>query len=318
MSIFSRTHSRLIRVTRTQPCPICGKPDWCSVGLGFAVCMRVPSYRLTRNGGFLHQLDFLYRIQLALPVARRATADIVRRHAVYTALLEALELKGCHANSLVRRGLSEETITRNLYASASPNCQQIVQELAREFDLTGVPGFYQEHGQWRFVAANWSEGIFIPVRDAQERIQALQFRFDQGETRYAWVSSNDKPSGTSSGTPMHYATPYRVQLKPDARVWFTEGALKADIIADQLEQAVVAIAGVNAFTQNMARQLMTDLPSLSAITIAFDADAAEKPQVAHALERAAFLLHSGGLRVQIAKWNPSLGKGLDDVLVGRR
>lgn len=246
-----------------------------------------------------------------------ALADIDRRHAVYTALLTALVLEEAHADSLVRRGLSEETITRNLYASASPNCQQIVQELAREFDLTGVPGFYREQGWWCFVASYWN-GIFIPVRDAQERIQALQFRFDQGKTRYAWVSSNERPSGASSGTPMHYATPYRVQLKPNARVWFTEGALKADIIADQLEQAVVAIAGVNAFNQDMARQLAASLPSLSTITIAFDADAAEKPQVARALERAAFLLHSVGLRVQIAQWNPSLGKGLDDVLVGRR
>lgn len=57
MSTYSRTYSRLSRVTRKKPCPICGKPDWCGIGQGFVVCMRIQSTRPTSNRGWLHKLD---------------------------------------------------------------------------------------------------------------------------------------------------------------------------------------------------------------------------------------------------------------------
>lgn len=51
--------SKLLRVRRGRPCPICGKADWCSVSAdgGVAICMRVASDRPTRNGGWIHRLD---------------------------------------------------------------------------------------------------------------------------------------------------------------------------------------------------------------------------------------------------------------------
>ena len=46
------------RVSRRQPCPVCGKPDWCTVTAdGSAVCcMRVASEKRLRNGGHVHRL----------------------------------------------------------------------------------------------------------------------------------------------------------------------------------------------------------------------------------------------------------------------
>ena len=46
------------RVSRSVPCPICGRPDWCGVAPdgSVAICMRVESDRPTRNGGWLHSL----------------------------------------------------------------------------------------------------------------------------------------------------------------------------------------------------------------------------------------------------------------------
>lgn len=44
------------RVTRKDPCPVCGKPDWCCVGTLFACCMRVVSDKPAKNGGYLHPL----------------------------------------------------------------------------------------------------------------------------------------------------------------------------------------------------------------------------------------------------------------------
>jgi hypothetical protein len=46
------------RVTRKDPCPVCGKPDWCGVSEdgAVAVCMRVESAKPARNGGWIHVL----------------------------------------------------------------------------------------------------------------------------------------------------------------------------------------------------------------------------------------------------------------------
>lgn len=54
-------NSSLVRVSYQTPCPICGKPDWCSFSDdgAAAVCMRVAegSVKETRNGGYLHRLQ---------------------------------------------------------------------------------------------------------------------------------------------------------------------------------------------------------------------------------------------------------------------
>lgn len=50
--------AKWIRVSRKEPCPVCEKPDWCSVcSSGEAVhCMRVESGHPVSNGGWLHRL----------------------------------------------------------------------------------------------------------------------------------------------------------------------------------------------------------------------------------------------------------------------
>jgi hypothetical protein len=50
-----------VRASRGSLCPICGKPDWCSVSGdgGVVICMRVAegSVKTTPNGGYLHRLS---------------------------------------------------------------------------------------------------------------------------------------------------------------------------------------------------------------------------------------------------------------------
>lgn len=50
--------SEWVRVTRTHPCPVCQKPDWCGVSAdgNVAHCMRVQSDKPIENGGWLHAL----------------------------------------------------------------------------------------------------------------------------------------------------------------------------------------------------------------------------------------------------------------------
>jgi len=43
------------RVSKLSPCPICDKPDWCRVFAdGWVECMRVPSDKPAKSGGWMH------------------------------------------------------------------------------------------------------------------------------------------------------------------------------------------------------------------------------------------------------------------------
>jgi hypothetical protein len=44
------------RVSHRSKCPVCGKPDWCTIGEIGVCCMRVESSRPLKNGGWLHPL----------------------------------------------------------------------------------------------------------------------------------------------------------------------------------------------------------------------------------------------------------------------
>ncbi len=59
-----------VRVSRGLPCPICRKPDWCTVSAdgSVACCMRIESERRLGNGGWLHRLGR----DMPLPRAGRA------------------------------------------------------------------------------------------------------------------------------------------------------------------------------------------------------------------------------------------------------
>ena len=50
--------AKWVRVTRHDPCAICGRGDWCGLSPDrtVAVCMRVKSDRPVRNGGWLHRI----------------------------------------------------------------------------------------------------------------------------------------------------------------------------------------------------------------------------------------------------------------------
>lgn len=52
------TRSKIMRVSRAHPCPICGKPDWCTYTEDgrLAFCMRVESDRTAGNGAYVHVL----------------------------------------------------------------------------------------------------------------------------------------------------------------------------------------------------------------------------------------------------------------------
>jgi hypothetical protein len=313
---------RMSRVSRRHPCPVCGRHGWCgfSEDGARAVCMRVSDGAVaeSKNGGFLHILrererDFTPPVSLSKP--RPCVAPIERRHTVYTALLDGLTLSGRHADDLLRRGLSDTEAARNLYASTPGRAaaKKLCAEMSSRFDLSGVPGFFRSGGAWRLNVGDWHQGFFVPVRDAQGRIQAMQIRRDAGEPRYTWLSSADKPGGASCGSPVHFARPWRATSTGEAII--SEGALKASVVAEHLDACTIAIAGVGSFRDDFGHWLLGQLPALRAVLIGFDSDWQVKREVERAMLKLAKSLDDAGLAWDVARWDVSLGKGLDDFLM---
>ena len=314
---------RLQRVTPRNRCPICQHPGWCLISPDGVIvgCMREDRgafrtvqtevgsmflHRLREDGQSLRRIPPLERRSKPRPII--ATAD--HRHAVYTAFLERLTLSAEHATALRdHRKLSEETVTRNLYATAPPMepLVRCVERLADEFEASSIPGFFRECASWR-CAAKPGE-LLIPARDHRERIAAV-LRGTGGVPKYVWMSNAAR--GASCGTPLHFALPYMVRLQ--GHMIITEGLLKADSIAEALHVAVCAIPGAGCFGVGLAADLTEWFPELRSVSVAFDSDESSNPHVRAALTRLVRILLFGGFAVDVLRWSPCMGKGLDDVL----
>jgi hypothetical protein len=239
-------------------------------------------------------------------------ADIDLRNRVYTYFLKLLKLEERHKEDLLRRGLSELQVFNNMYKSVPQDpkyrwkvakyVQKRLQELGKT--LEGIPGFYTRNGRygsyWDFFAP---PGYFIPVRDFQKRIQALQVRLDEG--KYIWFSSHGMPNGTSSHAPAHYTG-------GAGRVWVTEGPLKADVASCLMSTPFIGVPGVNSWKE--AEKILAEI-GIKDPVIAFDSDFKTNPRVADALRKFILHLKEQGYLPQNATWPSKYGKGIDDVLL---
>jgi conjugative relaxase-like TrwC/TraI family protein len=322
---------KLVRVNRRRKCPICDKPSWCSVTEDGtkAICMRVKSEHETRNGGYLHIVEDSVGTErvmaVTVEVKQHTRAEIEGRDAIHHELLGALTLMARDHKNLVKRGLDEAAITRGGYKSVPSSIS--VHDVSARFkdrDMAGIPGFYKQDGSWKLNVNDWHAGFLVPVRDIGDRIEGFQIRRAEVKTdepRYVWLSSSNKNDGASSGAPAHFRNPDRV--RQTGQVIITEGALKGDTAAHLLgnRHCVIALAGVGSFREDFGRWLRELMPDLRQAVIAFDADAAIKPEVQHQLERLCESLRGAGLDVRELRWEQRQGKGIDDYLLndpGRR
>lgn len=216
----------LLRVTRKQPCPICGHADWCSVSAdrALAFCMRISAGSIKRaaNGASIH------RLSEASPPARPTRPRPTIKHAsvpppprasvehcdgIYALLLRShLVLSREHRAALVARGLDDAEIARNGYVSTpTPEYARYIARALALYDLRGVPGFYRVNGEWRM--ADYGAGFFVPVRDERLRTVSLQIRRDEAAPRYLWLSSSGRPEGTTSGSPLHFAKAHLLRAR---------------------------------------------------------------------------------------------------------
>jgi P4 family phage/plasmid primase-like protien len=319
--------SGFVPVSKDRPCPICGKPDWCSVSEGgnFACCRRENkggTEKADKNGDtyYLHRLGTANGNGKAnnrshhangtqgpsqdKPAVEPAPAEIT--HQVYSKLLDRLGLIGTHRRDLNKRGFQCDP-TELGYRTLGSNRSQLIQYLVKtgqdKFFAT-VPGFYRrDDGSWGLAGKN---GLLIPVRDFERRIVAIKIRCDGGNAKYIYLSSK-RHGGAGPGSPVHFPL-----FEGDTKtVRVTEGVLKADLATHFSGILTVGLPGVGDW-----RRAGNALKALGAETVlvAYDADAKDNRMVAHALSALVKDLHKSGFKVKLELWDKADGKGIDDLL----
>lgn len=314
-----------------QTCRICGRyNDWaCRIteDEGLAYCSHTPNESNKKDNDGRYEYILKIDSKKNLQTLKETTngnpnqiikADADRLNAVYSALLEALELKERHSDNLLyRRKLTDNDIAKNLYASVPEykNRFEIANNLAKQFNLEGVPGFYLKDKVW---CLNMTfSGFYIPYRDERGRIVGLQIRRDEYEEKndkYMWLSSSGKQKGASSESPLHFVNIEAV--KETKTLYLTEGGLKADIIGSLSGIGLVASAGIGAISaEKPFNSIFKVFPDLERIILAYDMDWETNDNVRVALIRLLDILIERDAEIDIATWNRDLGKGLDDVLI---
>jgi hypothetical protein len=324
-------------VSKSSPCTVCDKPDWCSLrdDGARAACRRIAdgatSVKTDRAGVpvYIHRLNGAERAagngyvhpghlrrppssQKAVEGVEAADADTL--HRAYTFIVEAPALSAEHREALHNRGLPDAEIDGRGYRSFPFNGRR---ELAlRLIDLLGedvcrhVPGFLPANDK-RGPTLAGPEGLLIPCRDVEGRIVALKIRRDaagNGKGKYVYVSSANR-GGAGPGAPVH--VPIGV-TGPVELVRLTEGELKADV-ATVLSGVPTIGAGAGVAGWRACLPVIRTLGAKT-VRVAFDRDAQTNQHVARALLECVEALPGEGFAVELERWPEAAGKGIDDSL----
>jgi hypothetical protein len=177
----------------------------------------------------------------------------------------------------------------------------------------GVPGFWRDGAAWRIAARPGD--LLIPVRDINRLIVGVVLRSDEPGRRYRWLSSAGRRDGSAASAVIHYAL--RRSASEIRTAIVTEGVLKADVILERLDDVdgIVGLPGV-AIAARAAEEIVSALPNLGRVLIAFDADYRTNDAVARAVRAIVSDFIAARMTTEVMTWNPSDGKGLDEVLKG--
>lgn len=325
-----------VNVTHRNPCPICGKPDWCSVSEdgNVVLCRRAGNPAETRydkNGGsyWIHRLSDSCKSTLSNPIHSRSVAHpaISLEPSVldemYRFLLHSLCLHQEHVERLQSKyGISGREIQQRGYRSWPLRGRaDIVNKCLETFGFektTQVPGviFKTERDGVALEAPYWTlagaPGIAIPVRNMQGQIIAVKIRSDRAASegnKYTYLSSK-KYGGNGPGAqvhiPLYQGTNHEV-------VRITEGELKADSATIHSGIRTVSIPGVGAW--NLVAPVLKELKPQK-VFIALDADLFTNRNVAGPFISLVNALQKDW-EIVIETWDDRGGaaKGIDDLLL---
>lgn len=299
-----------LRVSRREPCPICGKHDWCRIFEdGGVECMRVESPVACASGGWMHWTDGDWRDKItAFPEQTTVTDQVgdALLHQVYTKLLHHCPTSPGHQHALKERGLNPAhygTLPEDKWARMNIGLM-VEDEIANRYWLDRTPGFYRPVPPQDVWDIAGSPGLLIPIRNHRGYIVGMQIRKDEGDPRYSFLSSRGMPSGMGSGSPVH------VLNKAFDPVIITEGPLKADYLWHNKGWGAIAVPGVNNI-----RGVLPALRELSfkRVAVCYDMDWKTNPQVKKARTNLMQILWCEGYQVSSFSWDPAY-KGIDDAL----
>lgn len=340
-------------VTRSNHCPICGKPDWCSISTdgAWAVCRRVDT------GDGLHRVDkgggdyWLYRIggnindnitdngtpkniatdysQTSQPVLAPADPDTLDK--VYRALLKELTLSAVHRENLRKRGLNDEEINLREYRTLiGPGRSRLAKTMVSKFGddvCKKVPGLFIKQGErspyWTLAG---STGIIIPLRDVRGRVVALKVRADKPGRgpKYSYITSSGRMGAVQDGPspmPIVHLPVGSCSSHNDCNDFDNGSAvIKVRLTEGELKADIATVLSghltISIPGVSIWRPAVPVLKKLAPkkILLAFDADAQDNYNVARALQNTAVALQTEGFDVELETWPREWGKGIDDVL----
>jgi hypothetical protein len=310
--------------------PVCGRHGWCrtSPDGGFVACRRQDRGAVKRidyrdgSQAWLHALGGRRGWGPAPPpraspaADRPADPDLDR---VYRVLLADpdLCLSHPHRQHLLRRGLADADLIRNGYRSLPAACRAGVLRRLRErlpdALLLATPGVIARggaHGRYLTIAGR--AGLLIPVRSAAGLVVGLVVRPDEPAPgrKYCWLSSAYH-GGPSPGSRVHVPA----GTGRCGRAVIVEGTLKADVVHALSRRPVIGLPGCHVTAE--AVETLQALGVREAL-LALDADAASNPHVAAAQVGGLAALNAAGFDGGLVRWDPRLGKGLDDRLLSLR
>lgn len=335
---------RLVGVSRSRRCPICGSERRCSIRSdGVLVICRTTAegaVKTAQDGSYVHILDSSSDATHDRSSARddgptlqdgapRSSIEVIDK--AYRLWLSELTLSPEHRQALLLRGFTDAQIRTNSYRTYPRHgrfdlAKKLVERLG-EADARGVPGLFvatREDTSTYWMVGGWS-GMLVPQRNLAGQIVALKVRRDDADLgpddeKYLYITSSGKDRGGASAissvhVPIGGEFPIDGALEGIIRI--TEGELKADAATVLSHTPTISIPGVAVW--NRVLPILDASPGVTQVLVAFDADHAtkpiDKPGIAIALLDLCAALDDRrkSLRWALELWEPALGKGIDDV-----
>ena len=237
------------------------------------------------------------------PVLTPESAEL--RHRAYSGLLAACPLSPRDRKSLLRRGLSRDWVEGAGYGTLSflaghKAARRLAEELGE--GLFSVPGFIREGAKVRLASG---DGLLVPCRGPDGKIQGVQVRTGVKGRKYQWLSHRD----ASVGSPIHCPAAFR----DTSVVRVTEGPLKADVATALDGRYTLGVAG--ACNWGGLVPLLNGMPRPpSKVQLAFDMDRETNEGVAYQMAQMEEALVRAGYETEVLAWD-SGHKGIDDWLL---
>lgn len=153
----------------------------------------------------------------------------------------------------------------------------------------------------------FQEGLYVPTLEPGKTVQVKMFRNLPGikvkgpavigrDPKYTWFSWHNQIQ----------VTPHFVPGRGN-KIWVTEGVLKADVLNALTGYPVIGFSGTGTW-----KKFNFEIIRKKTVVVAFDME----DNLITAKERNAFAreCRKHNLKTYIARWDPALGKGIDDVL----